>query len=182
MQDSPLEKKNPLLPFPSTWGELREGDGGSPVWGWGAHTWISIPCLFYLLHSRPPCFPGKFPGMGQCSWSPIPGNILGKEGRRVARWEGGASLGAQEADILLLPRVSGSYFLINWERRSFAGDFQMFPFYSQRPQGRIPHGYGNYCRQRSRGQTPAMKGKGVHRAPCPTTHPNMASSSTPSPW
>lgn len=49
-------------------------------------------------------------------------------------WGGGGDVqfSTQEADILLLPRVPGSCFLINWERRSFAGDFQMFPFSSQR--------------------------------------------------
>lgn len=41
------------------------------------------------------------------------GYFLKKEGRQGAQWEGGALLSAQEADILLLPRVSGSYFLIN---------------------------------------------------------------------
>lgn len=192
MQDSLQRRKITLLPFLSSWGEPREGDGGIPVWGRGA-----CPCYFCLLPSHLSSFPGKFPGMGlwECRWSPIPGNFQGKEGRQGARWEGGASLGTQEADILLLPRVSDSYFLINWECRSFVGDFQMFPFSSQRLQGRIPHGYGNYCWQRGGGQTPAMMGRGgsigppappripswPHPAP---PHPGVARSllPAPSPW
>lgn len=134
---------------------------------------ISVCCL-------PAChpFPGNFPGSA--------GNFLGKEGKQGARWEGAASVGAQEADILLLPRVSGSYFLINWECCLFAGDFQMFPFSSRQPRGCILHGYGNYCRQWGGGHTPAMMGRGSIRAPYPTMHPGVASCSSslpaPSPW
>lgn len=56
----------------------------------------------------------------------------------------GRPLGARAADILLLPRLPSSYFLINWERRSFAGDFQMFPFSSRRPHTARA---GRRCRQ-----------------------------------
>lgn len=134
---------------------------GSPQFGDGvlAPEFLFLAISVHCLPAHPPA-PGNFQGWGSAPGAP---SLEISQRRRAgggAQWEGGASLGAQEANILLLPRVSGSYFLINWERCSFAGDFQMFPFSSRRPRGRIPHGYGNYCRQWSVGQTPAVTGKG----------------------
>lgn len=100
---------------------------GTSVYGQGTHPWVSIPCHFSSLPSCLPPFSGRD---GAAPLEPFPGNVLGEGGKLGARWEGGASLSAQEADILLLPRVYSSYFLINWECCSFAGDFQMFPLSS----------------------------------------------------
>lgn len=70
-----------------------------------------LPQCFYLLQFLFAAFlPALLPWEISRDGAPGGGSLVVRQG---AQWKGGALLGTQEADILLLPRVFGSYFLIN---------------------------------------------------------------------